>query len=114
MLLIDEAYAEFAEWNCMDLALKHAHVLVSRSLSKSYSRAYDADIVGHADLRALYKIKDSYNVDYITQEIARVALMDQEMMKANVEAVKETRKLVSEKLFELVLKYLNRRLISCG
>ena len=58
--------------------------------------------MGHADLiRALYKIKDSYNVDYIAQEIARVALMDQETMKANVEAVKETRRLVSEKLFEL-------------
>ena len=103
VLLIDEAYAEFAEWNCMDLALKHAHVLVSRSLSKSYSLAgiRCGYCVGHADLiRALYKIKDSYNVDYITQEIARVALMDQETMKANVEAVKETRKLVSEKLFE--------------
>ena len=24
VLLIDEAYAEFAEWNCMDLALKRA------------------------------------------------------------------------------------------
>ncbi|MFL2860876.1 MAG: histidinol-phosphate transaminase [Pontiellaceae bacterium] len=102
VLLIDEAYAEFAEWNCMDLALKHAHVLVSRSLSKSYSLAgiRCGYCVGHADLiRALYKIKDSYNVNYITQEIARVALMDQETMKANVEAVKETRRLVSEKLF---------------
>ena len=103
VLLIDEAYAEFADWNCMDLALKHAHVLVSRSLSKSYSLAgiRCGYCVGHADLiRALYKIKDSYNVDYITQEIARVALMDQETMKANVEAVKETRRIVSEKLFE--------------
>ena len=103
VLLIDEAYAEFADWNCMDLALKHAHVLVSRSLSKSYSLAgiRCGYCVGHADLvRALYKIKDSYNVNYITQEIARVALLDQETMQANVEAVKETRKLVSEKLFE--------------
>ena len=103
VLLIDEAYADFADWNCMDLALKHAHVLVSRSLSKSYSLAgiRCGYCIGHADLiRALYKIKDSYNVNYITQEIARVALMDQETMKANVEAIKETRKLVSEKLFE--------------
>ena len=103
VLLIDEAYAEFADWNCMDLALKHAHVLVSRSLSKSYSLAgiRCGYCVGHADLiRALYKIKDSYNVDYITQEIARVALMDQETHEANVEAVKETRRIVSEKLFE--------------
>ena len=103
VLLIDEAYADFADWNCMDLALKHAHVLVSRSLSKSYSLAgiRCGYCIGHADLiRALYKIKDSYNVNYITQEIARVALMDQETMKANVEAIKETRKLVSEKLFD--------------
>ena len=74
-------------------------MLVSESLSVYSLAGIHADIiVGHADLMGAHKIKDSY-VDYIT-EVARVALMDQETMKANVEAVKETRKLVSEKLFE--------------
>ena len=104
VVLIDEAYADFAESNCMDLALECPNVLGARTLSKSYSLAGIrlGYCVGHADLiGAMYKIKDSYNVNYLTQEIARVAILDQNTMRANVQAVVETRKLVAEKLSEL-------------
>lgn len=101
VVLVDEAYADFSAENCMDLALSRKNVLVARTLSKSYSLAGirfgycvgDAELIG-----AMYKIKDSYNVNYLTQEIARVALLDQQTMQANVQAIIETRKLVSEKL----------------
>ena len=75
-MLIDEAYADFADENCMDLTLDHPHVLVTRSLSKSYSLAgirCGYAIGDTALIEALYTIKDSYNVNYITQELARVA-----------------------------------------
>ncbi len=104
VVLIDEAYADFADDNCMDLALDHGNVLVARTLSKSYSLAGIrlGYCVGQADLiGAMYKIKDSYNVNYLTQEIARVAILDQNTMKANVQAIVETRKMVAEKLEEL-------------
>ncbi|HEY5622037.1 MAG TPA: histidinol-phosphate transaminase [Pontiella sp.] len=104
VVLIDEAYADFADSNCMDLALTCPNVLVARTLSKSYSLAGIrlGYCVGPADLiGAMYKIKDSYNVNYLTQEIARVAILDQDTMRANVQAVVETRKLVAEKLSEL-------------
>tara|TARA_A100001015_G_scaffold248500_1_gene285955 strand:+ start:205 stop:1257 length:1053 start_codon:yes stop_codon:yes gene_type:complete len=104
VLLVDEAYADFAEWHCLELALNRKNVLVSRSLSKSYSLAgiRCGYCVGDGALiEALYKIKDSYNVNYITQEVARVAVLDQATMQANVEAVKETRRLVADKLFGL-------------
>ena len=101
VVLIDEAYADFADENCMDLALKHPNVLVARSLSKSYSLAGIrlGYCVGHEELiGALYKIKDSYNVNYVTQEIARVAVLDQNTMHANVQAIVETRRMVADKL----------------
>jgi len=104
VVLIDEAYADFADENCMDLALANDHVLVARTLSKSYSLAGIrlGYCVGNADLiGALHKIKDSYNVNYLTQEVARVAILDQDTMKANVQAIVETRKLVTEKLTDL-------------
>ena len=104
VLLIDEAYVDFAEDNCLDLAFKHSNVIITRSLSKSYSLAgiRCGYCIGSVDLiNALYKIKDSYNVNYITQELARVALLDQATMRANVEAIKETRDLVFEKLTDL-------------
>ncbi len=104
VVLIDEAYADFASENCMDLALACPNVLVARTLSKSYSLAGirlgycvgDAGLIG-----AMYKIKDSYNVNYLTQEIARVAILDQQTMRANVQAIVETRRRVAERLLEL-------------
>jgi histidinol-phosphate aminotransferase len=106
VVLIDEAYADFAKEHCMDLALASDNVLVARTLSKSYSLAGIrlGYCVGNAELiGALHKIKDSYNVNYLTQEIARVAILDQDTMKANVQAIVETRKMVMEKLDELGL-----------
>lgn len=104
VVLIDEAYADFADDNCMIFAQQFKNVLVARTLSKAYSLAGirlgycvgDADLIG-----AMYKIKDSYNVNYLTQEVARVAILDQDTMKANVQAIVETRTRVSEKLSEL-------------
>ncbi len=104
VVLVDEAYADFADENCMDLALNHENVLVARTLSKSYSLAGIrlGYCIGNTDLiGAMHKIKDSYNVNYLTQEIARVAILDQDTMKANVQAIVETRKLVTEKLSDL-------------
>ncbi len=104
VVLIDEAYADFADDNCMDFAMKYDNVIVARTLSKSYSLAGIrlGYCVGNADLiGAMFKIKDSYNVNYLTQEIARVAILDQDTMRANVSAIVETRRVVSEKLAEL-------------
>ncbi len=109
VVLIDEAYADFADENCMDLALGKNNVLVGRTLSKSYSLAGIrlGYCVGNAELiGAMFKIKDSYNVNYLTQEIARVAVLDQDTMKANVSAIVETREMVAEKLMELGLSVL--------
>ena len=77
---------------------------MARTLSKSYSLAGIrlGYCVGNAELiGAMYKIKDSYNVNYLTQEIARVAILDQDTMTANVQAIVETRKIVAEKLSEM-------------
>ena len=104
VVLVDEAYADFADEHCMDLALSGDNVLVCRTLSKSYSLAGIrlGYCVGPETLiGAMHKIKDSYNVNYITQEIARVALLDQDTMKANVSAIVETRRMVTDKLSEL-------------
>jgi len=94
LVLIDEAYADFAPWNCMDLVREFPNVMVSRSLSKSYSLAgvRAGYVVGHADLiAALFKIKDSYNANAMTQALSLAALEDQEWMKANAQKITATR-----------------------
>lgn len=94
VVLIDEAYVDFARGHCMELARKLPNVLVMRTLSKSYSLAGIrlGYVVGDADLiQALFKIKDSYNVDRVTQAVAAAALSDQEHMRRNVGMIRDTR-----------------------
>ena len=82
VVLVDEAYADFARDNCMRLATapKNRNVLVMRTFSKSYSLAglRVGYCVGPKPLiDALYKIKDSYNVDALAQSVALAAVRDQ-------------------------------------
>jgi histidinol-phosphate aminotransferase len=97
VIIVDEAYADFAEDNCMDLAVKRANrnLIVMRTFSKSYSLAglRVGYCVGPKDLiDAMYKVKDSYNVDALAQAIALAAVKDQRWLKQNVAKVVKTRK----------------------
>ncbi len=94
VVLIDEAYVDFASYDCIDMALELGNVLVARSFSKSYSLAglRVGYCLGAAGLiGAMYKIKDSYNIDRIAQEIAFIALDDIDYMRANAQRVRATR-----------------------
>ena len=96
VVIIDEAYADFARTNCMALATAKANrnVIVMRTFSKSYSLAglRVGYCVGPKDLiDALYKMKDSYNVDALAQAVALAAAKDQRWMRANVARVVKTR-----------------------
>ncbi|MDD4735297.1 MAG: histidinol-phosphate transaminase [Kiritimatiellae bacterium] len=94
VVLIDEAYVDFAEMDCMDLAREYDNVLVARTFSKSYSLAGIrlGYVVGPSELiGALYKVKDSYNVSMLTQRIGLAALRDEACMRANVKKVVATR-----------------------
>jgi histidinol-phosphate aminotransferase len=78
VLLIDEAYMDFAEHDALDLVREGLpNVLLLRSLSKGYSLAglrvgYG---VGSAELiGVLQKARDSYNVDALAQAAAEAAL----------------------------------------
>src|SRR3989339_542475 len=85
VVLIDEAYVDFSKEHCMDLALQFSNTLVMRTLSKSYSLAgfRVGYVVGAKQMiEALFKIKDSYNLDAFSQVIAFEALSDIKYMKS--------------------------------
>ena len=78
VVLLDEAYVDFADSNAMDFALKYPHVLVARTFSKAYSLCFQrvGYCVGNPGLiEALDKIRDSYNVNGLGQ-IAAVATLE--------------------------------------
>ena len=103
VVLVDEAYADFADDTCMPLAAAadNANVVVMRTLSKSFSLAglRLGYCVGPEDLiEALYKVKDSYNVDALAQAVALAALADLPWMRRNAAKVQKTRDATADEL----------------
>ena len=103
VLVVDEAYADFAKTNAAALATApHNHnIVVMRTLSKSFSLAglRLGYCIGPEDLiEALYKVKDSYNVDALAQAVALAALNDLPWTRANVAKVRKTRTRVAREL----------------
>ena len=85
----------------MALALKHSHVLVSRTFSKAYSLCFQrvGYFVGHADLiAALNKVRDSYNVNGLGQVAALATLADLSHYRRNFRRIIATRELVTAEL----------------
>ena len=96
MVIVDEAYADFAKENCMDMAVKrgNSNLMVMRTFSKSYSLAglRVGYCVGPVELiDAMYKVKDSYNIDALAQAVALAAVKDQRWMLKNTAKVVKTR-----------------------
>lgn len=104
MVLIDEAYADFAEDSCVDFIHEFPNVIVSRSLSKSYSLAglrVGFAMASHHNIAGMMKVKDSYNVSALAQKVALAALEDQEYLRDNVKKIISTRANLTSELEKL-------------
>ena len=109
VVLLDEAYVDFAGENALALALKYPHVLVARTFSKAYSLCFQrvGYFVGHADLiAALDKIRDSYNVNGLGQVAAEATLDDLRYYRANFQKIIITRGWLSAGLSRLGFRVL--------
>jgi histidinol-phosphate aminotransferase len=93
-LLVDEAYVDFAETNCMHLVARSEKVLVSRSMSKSYALAgvrFGYVVAQPHVIAGLVKVKDSYNCDAVSIAAATAALGDQAWLADNRAEILGTR-----------------------
>jgi len=112
VVVLDEAYVDFADENAMKLALKHPHVLVARTFSKAYSLCFQrvGYFVGHPELiAALHKIRDSYNVNGLGQIAAEATLGDLAYYRANFKKIVATREWLSRELTKLGFRVLPSR-----
>ncbi len=83
-LVLDEAYADFAEWNCLELLAEYPNLIITRTLSKSYSLAgirFGFAIARPEVVRELVKVKDSYNCDVLALAAATAAIEDQDYFR---------------------------------
>ncbi len=112
VVVLDEAYVDFANENALKLALKFPHVLVARTFSKAYSLCFQrvGYFVGPAGLvAALDKIRDSYNVNGLGQIAAEATLGDLKFYRANFKKIISTRRWLSRELTRLDFRVLPSR-----
>jgi histidinol-phosphate aminotransferase len=109
IVLIDEAYADFADDNCLDFVRKFDNVIISRTMSKSYALAgirLGYAISNPAIIQGMMKVKDSYNVNRATQAAALAAVKDQRYLKTIVGKIRKTREAASARLKEMNFKII--------
>ena len=109
VVILDEAYVDFANGNALKLALQYSHVIVSRTFSKAYSLCFQrvGYFVGHPELiAALDKIRDSYNVNGLGQLAALATLDDLSYYRKNFQRIVATRDGLARELTALGFRVL--------
>jgi histidinol-phosphate aminotransferase len=101
LVLVDEAYTDFDDGNCLSLLEQRPNVLITRTLSKGYSLAglrFGYAIGNPAVIAQMAKVKDSYNCDALAIAAACAALDDQEYARANWQTIRGERARVAVEL----------------
>ncbi|TVR08843.1 MAG: histidinol-phosphate transaminase [Phormidium sp. GEM2.Bin31] len=107
VLVVDEAYVDFADDTALPLVAEFENIMVTRTLSKGYSLAglrLGFGIAQPGLLSGLFKVKDSYNIDAIAAVMGAAAMSDQDYKNRCAERVKLSRQHLSQELQKLGFK----------
>ncbi|MDR1384589.1 MAG: histidinol-phosphate transaminase [Planctomycetaceae bacterium] len=98
-LIVDEAYADFSEFHCIDLVSQRENIIVTRTLSKAYALAglrFGYLFAPPNLVEQMLKVKDSYNCDALSIAAATAAICDTEWQQENRRTILATRKRLTE------------------
>jgi histidinol-phosphate aminotransferase len=104
VLVVDEAYADFARTNAAGLLKGRRNVVILRTLSKSFSLAglrVGYALADRGIVAGFEKVKDSYNVGRLAIAGGLAAIEDAAWMRENVRRVVATRKRLAARLAAL-------------
>jgi histidinol-phosphate aminotransferase len=90
LVVVDEAYGQFATWSAIEMVADDAGVVVVRTFSKTWSMAADrlGYLIGPRSLVAvLDKVVLPYHLDSVKQEAGRLALAHRPEMERRVAAI---------------------------
>jgi len=103
-LVVDETYADFAEFDCVDLVAKCEKIIVTRTLSKAYSLAglrFGYLFAQPHLVEQMVKVKDSYNCDALAIAGATAAILDRDWQQDNRRKLLVTRKRLTDGMRKL-------------
>jgi histidinol-phosphate aminotransferase len=103
-LVVDEAYADFADEHCVPLVAELPNVIVTRSFSKGYGLAgvrLGYLIARPEIVEQLVKVKDSYNCDALSLAAGAAALGDQDYLATTRGSIVATRRRLTAALRNL-------------
>ncbi len=104
LLLVDEAYVDFADTDCLSLVARSEKIMVARTLSKSYALAglrFGFLVAQPHVIEQLAKVKDSYNCDALSIAGACAAIDDQAWRMENREKIVAARSRLTQAMREL-------------
>ena len=101
ILVIDEAYADFADHSAIELVQRFPHVIILRSLSKSHGLAglrLGFGVASPSLLSGLEKVKDSYNVDAVAACVGSAAIRDTGYTRSVINRIRASRSRLTKHL----------------
>lgn len=104
ILVIDEAYADFAQENALGLLAHHPRLVITRTLSKSHGLAglRVGCALAHPEIIDLLdRVRDSYNVNRVSQAAGLAAVRDTAYTATIIARIKATRQRTLERLADL-------------
>ena len=111
IVVVDEAYAEFADApdyaSALPLVARHPNLVVTRTFSKAYALAGLRVGFAVADpglIAVMERVRESFNVNAAGLAAAEAALADKEHLQASITGNAEQRRMLAEALRERGLK----------
>lgn len=109
MVLVDEAYAPFADHSAATLVKKYPNLIVTGTMSKGWGLAgmrLGWAIANPEVIEILDRVRDSYNLDRLAQAAGIAALSDEEYHAKYVQEIKNTRRITEHFLDSIGWKYI--------
>ena len=110
VVLIDEAYVEFADVSALDLINEFPNLFVSRTFSKAYGMAgirFGCLFSDTRNIQWVQKVQSPYSVNVVAITAALAAVRDDKYLTNYVGEVHESRKFVEAEFDRLGVKYFN-------
>ena len=107
LVVLDEAYVDFSVSNGLNLINKYDNLIVTRSFSKSFSLAGMRIGIGFGNeklISILNKVKDSYNVNVLSQVAANAVYVNYNRVKQTTDRVISNREYLRDKLIKMGIK----------